>query len=351
MQATGFALPMALARVLLGSLLVWLLVRMLRRRLRRAVPSPDTLPDGLIAPLLLNSLASLGYLAMVVWGWRSLVRGWEVLRLDPGPDRVVEGAALLVAIVLVVRLINRSLLLLLERSLQRLGREEQTSTLRALAPMIRALFWGLGTLVFLQKQGVPLGAIYASLAGAGIGLGLALRGPLSHFINYLTIVIDKPFQIGDLIGFGDVLGPVERVGIRSSSIRSLSGERIVIGNEELLQKTIRNFGDLPRRRVAHTLLLSDQTPAEQAAAIPGLVEEAIRAHPPASFDRCHFTRFTEGALEFQFVFFVPDSNVVVFLDLQQAINLGILQAFQSKGIDFAAAAPVPAPPRISPAPG
>jgi small-conductance mechanosensitive channel len=174
---------------------------------------------------------------------------------------------------------------------------------------------------------------------------------LSHFINYLTIVIDKPFLIGDLIGFGDVLGPVERVGIRSSSIRSLSGERIVIGNEELLQKTIRNFGDLPRRRVAHTLLLSDQTPAEKAAAIPVLVEEAIRAHPPASFDRCHFTRFTERALEFQFVFFVPDSNVVVFLDLQQAINLGILQAFQSKGIDFAAAAPEPAPPRISPAPG
>jgi len=351
LQTAGFALLMALARVVLGSLAVWLLVRLLHRWLRRAGPRPGSLPDGLIAPLLLNSLASLGYLAMVVWGWRSLVRGWQVLRIDPGPDRLVEGAALLVAVVLVVRLINRSLLLLLERSLQRLGREEQTSTLQALAPMIRALVWGLGSLVFLQKQGVPLGAIYASLAGAGIGLGLALRGPLSHFINYLTIVIDKPFQIGDLIGFVDVLGPVERVGIRSSSIRSLGGERIVIGNEELLQKTIRNFGDLPRRRVAHTLRLSDQLPAEQAAAIPGLVEEVVRAHPPASFDRCHFTRFADGALEFQFVFFVPDSSVVVYLDLQQAINLGLLQAFQHQGIAFAAAPPEPAPPRISPAPG
>jgi MscS family membrane protein len=352
MQAAGVALLMALARVLLGSLAVWLLMRLLRRWLRRAVPRPETLPDGLLAPLLLNSLASLGYLAMVVWGWRSLVRGWEVLRFDPGPDRLVEGAALLVAVVLVVRLINRSLLLLLERSLHRLGREEQTSTLQALAPMIRALVWGLGSLVFLQKQGVPLGAIYASLAGAGIGLGLALRGPLSNFINYLTIVVDKPFQIGDLIGFGDVLGPVERVGIRSSSIRSLSGERIVIGNEELLQKTIRNFGDLPRRRVAQTLRLSDRMAAEKAAAIAGLVEEVIRAHPPAAFDRCHFLRFADGALEFQYVFFVPDSSVVVYLDLQQAINLGILQAFQSQGIDFAAAAPEPpAPLRISPAPG
>ncbi|MCP9786373.1 mechanosensitive ion channel family protein, partial [Cyanobium sp. N5-Cardenillas] len=73
-----------------------------------------------------------------------------------------------------------------------------------------------------------------------------------------------------------------------------------------------------------------------AAAIPALVEEVVRAHPPATFDRCHFTRFTDGALEFQFVFFVPDSSVVVYLDLQQAINLGILQAFQDQGIAFAA---------------
>jgi small-conductance mechanosensitive channel len=355
MQAAGVALLLALARVLLGSLAVWLLVRLLRRRLlrpeRRADASAGPGTDGAITPLLLKSLASLGYLAMAVWGWRSLVGGWEVLRLDPGPDRVVEGAALLLAILLVVRLINRSLLLLLERSLQRLGREEQTSTLRALAPMIRALFWGLGTLVFLQQQGVPLGAVYASLAGAGIGVGLALRGPLSHFINYLTIVIDKPFQIGDLIGFADVLGPVERVGIRSSSIRSLSGERIVIGNEELLQKTIRNFGDLPRRRVAQTLRLSDRMAAEKAASIAGLVEDVIRAHPPAAFDRCHFLRFADGALEFQYVFFVPDSSVVVYLDLQQAINLDLLGAFQSQGIDFAAPAQESAAPRISPAPG
>jgi hypothetical protein len=103
--------------------------------------------------------------------------------------------------------------------------------------------------------------------------------------------------------------------------------------------------------VAHTLRLSDQLPAEQAAAIPGLVEAVVRAHPPATFDRCHFTRFADGALEFQFVFFVPDSSVVVYLDLQQAINLGLLQAFQQQGIAFAAAPPEPAPPRISPPPG
>ncbi len=144
---------------------------------------------------------------------------------------------------------------------------------------------------------------------------------------------------------------MERVGIRSSSIRSLGGERIVIGNEELLQKTIRNFGDLPRRRVAHTLRLSDQLPAEQAAAIPELVERVVRAHPPASFDRCHFIRFADGALEFQFVFFVPDSSVVVYLNLQQAINLGILQAFQSQGIAFAAPPQDPPAAHLSAPPG
>lgn len=349
MSSLGFTVLTALARVVLGSAAVWLLLRLLRLRLRRIAPGPWGHPaaaggEGAV-PLLFATAGSLGYLAMALWGWRSLVKGWSVLQADPGPDRLVEGGALLLAVVLVVRLINRSLLLLLERSLQRLGRDEQTSTLQALAPMIRALVWGLGSLVFLQKQGVPLGAVYASLAGAGIGIGLALRGPLSQFIHYLSIVLDKPFQIGDLIGFGDVLGTVERVGIRSTSIRSLSGERIVIGNEELLQKTIRNFGDLPRRRVAHTLRLQDRLPAEAAAVVPKLVEQVIRSHPPAAFDRCHLVRFGDGALEFQFVFFVPDSSVVVFLDLQQAIHLDILKAFQTEGIDFAAPPGDPAPPR------
>jgi small-conductance mechanosensitive channel len=128
---------------------------------------------------------------------------------------------------------------------------------------------------------------------------------------------------------------VEEVGLRSTIIRSLSGERIVINNDELLNQTIHNFSDLPRRRVAHSIGVVYQTPVEQVAAIPELVAQVVKAHPPAEFDRCHFTGFTDMALEFEFVFFVPNGDMVLYLDLQQKINLGLLRRFEDQGIHFA----------------
>jgi MscS family membrane protein len=187
----------------------------------------------------------------------------------------------------------------------RLGHSQHLALFRGLDSLIRSLFWILGLLVFLQNQGVQMGAIYASLAGAGIGVGLALRGPISNFLNYLTILLDEPFRIGHFIRFDNVLGTVERVGIRSTHVRSLDGERIVISNEELLTKTIQNFGDLPKRRIATIIGVLYQTPVQTVKAIPGLIESVIRQHPPAEFDRCHFTRFADSALEFEFVYLFP----------------------------------------------
>ncbi|MCX5932458.1 MAG: mechanosensitive ion channel [Cyanobacteria bacterium] len=236
-----------------------------------------------------------------------------------------------------VRLLNRVLLLLLlDRSLRRLRRENQLTVLRGLEPMMRSGVWILGLLVFLQNQGVQMGAIDASLAGAGIGLGLALalKGLISNFLNYLTILFDEPFRIGQFFCFDDLLRTVERVGICSTTIRSLSGIRIVISNEDLLGKVIQNYGDLPRRRVATTIGVVYQTSLETVRAIPNLVEASIRSNPPAEFDRCHFTRFADNALEFEFVYFIPDADMVLFLDVQQEINHAIMEIIQKQRIEF-----------------
>jgi small-conductance mechanosensitive channel len=179
-----------------------------------------------------------------------------------------------------------------------------------------------------------LGPIYASLAGAGIGVGLALKGPVANFINYLTILFDQPFEIGQVIRFNDVMATVERVGMRSSSLRSLDGERIVINNEELLNQTIRNFGDLPRRRLLHRIGVDHQTPVEKVAAIPAMIERVIRGTPGAEFERSHLIRLGDSALEFEFVYFVPGSDYVQALNVQQTINLELLRSFGSEGIEL-----------------
>ncbi|KEF42894.1 MAG: small-conductance mechanosensitive channel [Cyanobium sp. CACIAM 14] len=339
MTSLGVTFLGATIRVLGGSAAVWLATRLAARLLGRLTARTASGTDDALLKLILGTAAPLGYLAMLWWGWQTLISGWGGTL--PFDDRFVSGALLLVAIVLIVRLTNRALLLLIRRSMRRLGREQRMATLDGLAPMLRTVVWIIGALVFLQNQGVALGAVYASLAGAGIGIGLALKGPFTSFISYLTILLDEPFRIGDVIRFGDALGTVERVGLRSSVIRSLSGERIVISNEDLLNQTIRNFGDLPRRRVAHTIGILYDTPVETVAAIPELVAAAVRAHPPAEFDRCHLTAFAASALEVEFVFFVPDGDMGLFLDLQQKIHLDILRSFEAEGIGFAHPAQTP----------
>jgi small-conductance mechanosensitive channel len=331
MTELGFTALIAITRTLVAIALVALAIRVLQRWLPRISRSSA---DEVLLAMVLGTAARLGYLAAILWGWRALLPLRQAIGLGPLAERLVQGSALLLAIVLVVRLINRALLRLLERSLRTLGQEKQIATLLGLDPMIRTFFWGLGALVFLQSQGVPLGAVYASLAGAGIGVGLALKGPVANFINYLTILFDHPFEIGQQIRFKDVVATVERVGMRSSSLRSLDGERIVINNEDLLNQTIRNYGDLPRRRLVHRIGVDHRTPVEKVAEIPSLIERLIRATPGAQFERCHLTRLGENALEFELVYHVPGSEYSLALDVQQLINLELLRNFAREGIEL-----------------
>jgi MscS family membrane protein len=335
MPESGLFLVMALGKVVLGCALVFVLLRVLGRWLGGLTSRTSTRTDDRLVRAVLRTAGPIGYLGALWWGWTSLAEDFNLFKPGDWTNRLIEAAVEFIAIVLIVRLINRVLMLLLDRSLVRLGHENQLALLRGLEPMIRSLVWILGLLVFLQNQGVQMGAIYASLAGAGIGVGLALKGPISNFLNYLTILLDEPFKIGDFISFDAMLGTVESVGIRSTLLRSLNGERIVISNEDLLSKTIQNFGDLPKRRIATTIGVVYQTSLDTMQAIPGLIRSVVEEHKPAEFDRCHFTRFAGSSLDFEFVYFVPDSNIVLYLDLQQKINLGIMEAFQQRGIEFA----------------
>jgi small-conductance mechanosensitive channel len=337
MAEISLILLTALGRVVVACAVVWVVVRVLKAWLPRLTRRTRTNADDMVVGMTLGTAAPLGYLAAVLWGWQSLhkARADKLLPMGDWADRVVQGAVMLLGIVLVVRLINRLLIWLLERSLHKLGRENQVATLRALTPMIRVLIWILGILVFLQNQGVGLGAVYASLAGAGIGIGLALKGPLANFFNYLTILFDQPFEIGQVIRFDDVVAFVDRVGMRSSRLRSVDGEMIVISNEELLNRTIRNYGDLPRRRLISRFGVIYQTPVEKVAAIPAMVAETIDSAPPLELDRCHFIAFGDSSLDFEISFFVPSGDLKQALDLQQEFNLGIMRRFAREGIEFA----------------
>ncbi|MEN9877072.1 MAG: hypothetical protein RLZZ158_111 [Cyanobacteriota bacterium] len=277
---------------------------------------------------LVNTAIGLGLLALLGWGWRALAFGG-------GADRLVVGGLQLLAVVLLVRLANALLVRLLEISLRRLGTGAALEALTWLEPFIRTVVWLLAVLCFLQFQGLPFGALLGALAGAGVGLGFALQGPAKDIITYLTILFDKPFEIGQLLHFDDVWGEVERVGIRATQLRSISGERVIINNAGLMQKTLRNFGSLEQRRLVQRFGLAIDTPVQLLEEIPSLVRAIVENVPPTRLERCHLIGFDQGRLTVELAYRVPCADYSYALDCQQAINLALLRAFKEKGIALA----------------
>jgi small-conductance mechanosensitive channel len=148
-------------------------------------------------------------------------------------------------------------------------------------------------------------------------------------------VLDQPFAVGDFIIVDDLMGTVERVGIKTTRIRSLWGEQLVFSNSNLLNARIRNYQRMRERRIVFTIGSTYQTPADQVRAIPGLIREAIEAAPLTRFDRAHFREFGDSALLFEAVYYVLDPDYNKYMDTQQQINLGLLDRFADRGIDFA----------------
>jgi small-conductance mechanosensitive channel len=200
---------------------------------------------------------------------------------------------------------------------------------------INVAVWSIVALVLLSNLGVDVTALVAGLGVGGIAIGLAAQSIFADLFASLSIVLDRPFMRGDFIVFGEHMGTIERIGIKSTRIRSLSGEQIVVSNANLLQATIRNYQLLYERRIEFRLNVSYRTPVDKLAQIPGLVRAAVAARGKTRFDRGHLKSFGDQALIFEFVYFVLDPDYNVYMDVHQEINLAILRALETNDIDLA----------------
>eukprot|EP01037_Dinobryon_pediforme_P000046 gene46-46_t len=216
---------------------------------------------------------------------------------------------------------------------------------------LRTLLWSVVLLAILSNVGVNITAFIASLGVGGIAVALAVQNILGDLFASLAIAVDKPFEVGDFIVVGNVSGTVQVIGLKTTRIRSLQGEQIVMSNTDLLKQTISNFRMLERRRIVFTFGVAYGTTPEQAEAIPGVVRKLIEAHPELRFDRAHFKALGTNSLDYEVVYIVEDPAYNLYMDLQQSINLGLLREFKAMGVEFAfptrtvhiASAPLQAP--------
>ena len=207
---------------------------------------------------------------------------------------------------------------------------ERITTLRALTFVLRAVLFATAALLVLDNiPGVKITTLITSLGIGGIAVAMALQNILGDIFASLSILFDKPFVIGDFIIVDTRMGTVEYIGLKTTRIRSLSGEQLVFANGDLLKSRIRNYKRMAERRVVY------QTDYDILKEIPGLIRRIIEDQDLVRFDRTHFQSYGEFALTFEAVYYVLSPDYNVYMDIQQAINLEIFRQFENRDIHFA----------------
>lgn len=219
---------------------------------------------------------------------------------------------------------------------RKLDADRATATaVGAISFVVQMIIWTMVLLVVLSNMGVNITALITGLGVGGIAVALALQKVFSDLFASLSIVFDKPFVIGDFLIVDDLLGSVEHVGLKTTRLRSLSGEQLVFSNSDLLDSRLRNYGRMYERRVVFNIGVTYQTDQEQLKMIPGVIREAIEAEDETRFDRSNFAKYGDFSLQFESVYYVlaPDYNL--YMDIQERVNLRIRESFLAEGIEFA----------------
>lgn len=218
------------------------------------------------------------------------------------------------------------------------SRQEDAGRLQALRTvnfLVRLLVWIIAVVLVLDNFGVNITTLLAGLGIGGIAIALAAQTLLGDLFSGLVIFFDRPFELGDFISVGDLSGSVEHIGVKTTRIRSIGGEQLVLPNTDLTSSRIRNFKRLQRRRVSFRIGVAYETPTKALREIPGWIEQIVCAEKNATFDRAHFTSYSESSLQYEIVFFIESSDYLVYMDTLQAVNLAIKERFEEEGILFA----------------
>ncbi|TFW31161.1 mechanosensitive ion channel family protein [Duganella callida] len=331
----GETLILAAVTTVVTFLVIHLLLRLLRRRLcKHEETGRAGHPVFELLKAALNRTSTLAVLLIAV------MTGLNTLDLPPLWEERLKHLWFIVLGFQLVLYLDRAVSLGARRYFRNHAENEDSPTTVANTLMVWALkttLWVIFLLAALDNLGINVSALVASLGIGGIAVALAVQNVLGDLFASLSIAVDKPFEVGDAIAITNVSGTVEHVGLKTTRIRADSGEQIVIGNAELLKNTVRNYKRMQTRRVQFSLRINPATPAAQAAKVPDALKAIVERQPDVRADRVHLKSVTQDALEYELVFYVLNSSYLNYMNAQQAILLGALEAFAELGVDANAA--------------
>lgn len=321
--ATAFSL-------ILGLLLIIRVFRtIIFRRIKNWVSKTESKLDDYVVRIFERSILPLLYLAAVY-------SGIFYLQIPPKTDRILHVAFLIAGTFFVLRLISGLIHFSLHRAIRHHeNKESKEKQLRGILFIINVLVWIIAFVFLLDNLGYNITAVITGLGVGGIAIALASQVILGDLFSYFVIFFDRPFEIGDSIQVDDKSGTVEYIGIKTTRLRTLSGEQLIVSNTNLTNSRVHNFKRMSTRRVAFKLGVVYRTPAEKLKRIPEIVKNIITSFDDIVFDRAHFAGYGSFSLDFEVVYIFQSPDFNLHMDRQQSIYLQIFEAFEREEIEFA----------------
>ena len=258
----------------------------------------------------------------------------QFVQLSSKVENILNYAAILVVAYYVVRALQK----LIEFALEKLHKKEKglDRTLISLINKISSwLLWLVVIIIILQNFGFNVSALLGGLGVAGIAIAFALQNVLADIFASFSIYLDRPFKIGDFIVVGEDKGTVEKIGLKSTRLKALSGQELIISNKELTESRVQNYKKMKERRIVFAFGVVYKTPSQKLKKIPKMVKNIFAGTKTARLDRIHFKEFADSSLNFEVVYFMETADYLKYMNTQQKINFALKDAFEKEGIEMA----------------
>lgn len=249
----------------------------------------------------------------------------------PASLQKFTGALILILLVFqLIKVIHAVLVYTLKYQLK-----ADKTTIQGLNLIIRIILWSVALMMILSNLGFDITALATSMGIGGIAIALALQNILGDLFASFTIYFDKPFAVGDWIEIGAFDGEVEKIGLKTTRIRTLYGDELVVSNKELTESKIRNYKKIEQRRKKFTLAIALDTPVEKLKKIPVIVADICQQNKWLETDRCYLWDLGTYAYEYQVSIKILSADFTIFLEERQNFNLALIEAFAKENIKLA----------------
>ncbi len=323
----------SLAFILVGWMVIVVLDRVILRRMMKVAERTESGFDD----FLVLSLKSFGVPALYAIVFYLGVR--ELSMREAVAKALQLGVYAWVA-VNAVRFLSSLFQTLLERHMESRAEstvvaEQEKKSVRGILVFIKIVLWALAFILVMDNLGLRVTTFVAGLGIGGIAIALAAQAILGDLFSYFVIFFDRPFQVGHFIKIGNFMGEVESIGIKTTRLRSLTGETIVMSNKYLTDNQVQNFRLMTRRRMTMAFDVEYRTSGASLREIPGIVGGILQGLTNARLDRCHFKEFVDSGLRFELIYFVEVPEMLAAMNIQQEVNLRLKEELEKRDIAFA----------------